>query len=281
MEIVDGEMVRGWLAVLAILVGVEVSLAADSSSPLLNEKRWEEARKSLASGNPAEAKTAFEELLKKYPQEADLHLFLGITLLRLREPHAAEAAVKRALAVDPNHVEARTLLGWIDSDIHGDFDSAIKEYSKVVELRPDLAEAYNNLGVAQKRKGELNKAAESFNKALERRPDFTPALSNRGWIFAEQNKWAEARQDFERALKLSPHDDGALYGLSQSLRETRDYAGAQKALSELISRSPNFVYWLEWGRIGLIRYWWVLLLTAAAFFLKGRFQKVRNEPHGS
>ena len=281
MEIVDGEMVRGWLAVLAILVGVEVSLAADSSSPLLNEKRWEEARKSLASGSPAEAKTAFEELLKKYPQEADLHLFLGITLLRLREPHAAEAAVKRALAVDPNHVEARTLLGWIDSDIHGDFDSAIKEYSKVVELRPDLAEAYNNLGVAQKRKGELNKAAESFNKALERRPDFTPALSNRGWIFAEQNKWAEARQDFERALKLSPHDDGALYGLSQSLRETRDYAGAQKALSQLMSRSPNFVYWLEWGRIGLIRYWWVLLLTAAAFFLKGRFQKVRNEPHGS
>lgn len=281
MEIVDGEMVRGWLAVLAILVGVEVSLAADSSSPLLNEKRWEEARKSLASGNPAEAKTAFEELLKKYPQEADLHLFLGITLLRLREPHAAEAAVKRALAVDPNHVEARTLLGWIDSDIHGDFDSAIKEYSKVVELRPDLAEAYNNLGVAQKRKGELNKAAESFNKALERRPDFTPALSNRGWIFAEQNKWAEARQDFEQALKLSPHDDGALYGLSQSLRETRDYAGAQKALSQLMSRSPNFVYWLEWGRIGLIRYWWVLLLTAAAFFLKGRFQKVRNEPHGS
>ncbi|HZA52975.1 MAG TPA: tetratricopeptide repeat protein [Candidatus Udaeobacter sp.] len=281
MEIVDGEMVRGWLAVLAILVGVEVSLAADSSSPLLNEKRWEEARKSLASGNPAEAKTAFEELLKKYPQEADLHLFLGITLLRLRELHAAEAAVKRALAVDPNHVEARTLLGWIDSDIHGDFDSAIKEYSKVVELRPDLAEAYNNLGVAQKRKGELNKAAESFNKALERRPDFTPALSNRGWIFAEQNKWAEARQDFEQALKLSPHDDGALYGLSQSLRETRDYAGAQKALSQLMSRSPNFVYWLEWGRIGLIRYWWVLLLTAAAFFLKGRFQKVRNEPHGS
>jgi tetratricopeptide (TPR) repeat protein len=281
VEIVDGEMVRGWLAVLAILVGIEVSLAADSSSPLLNEKRWEEARKSLAAGNPAEAKTAFEELLKKYPQEADLHLFLGITLLRLREPHAAEAAVKRALAVDPNHVEARTLLGWIDSDIHGDFDSAIKEYSKVVELRPDLAEAYNNLGVAQKRKGELNKAAESFNKALERRPDFTPALSNRGWIFAEQNKWAEARQDFEQALKLSPHDDGALYGLSQSLRETRDYAGAQKALSQLMSRSPNFVYWLEWGRIGLIRYWWVLLLTAAAFFLKGRFQKVRNEPHGS
>jgi len=270
-------MVRGWLAVLAVLVGIGVSFAADSGSPLSNEKRWEEARKFLAEGKPAEAKVAFEELLGKYPQEADLHLFLGITLLRLREPQAAEAAVKRALAVDPNHVEARTLLGWIDSEIHGDFDSAIEEYTKVLELRPDLAEAYNNLGVAQKRKGELDKAAVSFNQALQRRPDYSAALSNRGWTFAEENKWPEARRDFEQALKVNPGDDGALYGLSQSLREERDYAGAQKTLSQLISRSPNFVYWLEWGRIGLIRYWWVWLLTAIAFFLKGRFQKVRNE----
>jgi protein O-GlcNAc transferase len=273
-------MLRGWLTVLAVLVGVGFSFAADSRSPLVAEKKWEEARKSLANGHPAEAKAAFEELLKKYPHEADLHLFLGITRLRLREPQAAEAAVKSALVIDPNHVEARTLLGWIDSEIRGDFDSAIREYAKVVELRPDLAEAYNNLGVAQKRKGELDKAAASFNKALARRPDYSAALSNRGWIFAEQNQWTEARQDFERALSLNPADDGALYGLSQSLREARDYAGAQKALSRLISRSPNFVYWLEWGRIGLIRYWWVLLLIAVGLFLKGCFPNLRSEAHG-
>jgi tetratricopeptide (TPR) repeat protein len=273
-------MLRGWLAVLAVLVGIGFSFAADLSSPLSKEKRWAEARKSLADGNPVEAKAAFEELLKKYPQEADLHLFLGITLLRLRDPQAAEAAVKDALAIDPNHAEARTLLGWIDSEIHGDMDSALKEYSKVVELRPDLPEAYNNLGVAQKRKGELKQAAKSFSKALEQRPDYSAALSNRGWTFAEQNKWTEARRDFDQALKVNPGDDGALYGLSQSLREAKDYAGAQQTLSQLISRSPNFVYWLEWGRIGLIRYWWVLLLTAIMFFVKGRFQKARNESDG-
>src|SRR5437762_4777519 len=169
-------MVGGWLAVLAVLVGIGVSFVADSGFPLSNEKRWEEARKFLAEGKPAEAKAAFEELLEKYPQEADLHLFLGITLLRLREPQAAEAAVKRALAVDPNHVEARTLLAWIDSEIHGDFDSAIEEYTKVLELRPDLAEAYNNLGVVQKRKGELVKAVLSFKQDLHRRSANCAAL---------------------------------------------------------------------------------------------------------
>ena len=91
-------MLRGWLAVLAVLVGIGFSFAADSNSPLSKEKRWEEGRKSLANGNPVEARAAFQELLKKYPQEADLHLFLGITLLRLREPQAAEAAAQRERA---------------------------------------------------------------------------------------------------------------------------------------------------------------------------------------
>jgi tetratricopeptide (TPR) repeat protein len=273
-------MLRGWLVLLAVLASIGISFAADSSSPLSSEKRWQEARKSLADGKAAEARATFEELIRQYPQEADLHLFLGISLLRLREPQAAEAAVKKALSIDPNHVEARTLLGWIDSEIRGDFDAAVKEYSKVVELRPDLPEAYNNLGVAQKRKGDLAQAADSFSNALKLKPDYSAAISNRGWVLAEQDQWNDARREFERALAVNPGDDGALYGLSQALREAKDYAGAQKVLGQLIARSPNFVYWLEWGRIGLIRYWWVLLLAAIMLFLKGRFKKARSQSNG-
>src|SRR4029434_5075102 len=230
-------MLRGWLALLAVLAGIGFSFAADSSSPLINDNRWQEARKSLADFNSAEAKATFEELLKQYPQDADLQLFLWISLLRLREPHAAEAAVKKALSIDPNHVEAWTLLGWIDSEIRGDFDAAIKEYSKVVELRPDLPEAYNNLGVAQKRKGDLAQAADSFSKALKLKPGYSAVISNRGWVLAEQNQWSDARREFETALAINPGDDGALYGLSQALREARDYPRGPKTLIPVSSRS--------------------------------------------
>ena len=66
----------------------------------------------------------------------------------------------------------------------GKIDAAIKEYSKVIELRPDLPEAYSNLAVAQKKKGELNEAIVNLNKALERKPDFASAITTRGAIFA-------------------------------------------------------------------------------------------------
>jgi tetratricopeptide (TPR) repeat protein len=271
---------RAWLAVLAVLVGIGFSSAVASDSALLSDPQWEQARKVLAQGNSTEAKAEFESLLDRYPDEPDLQLFLGMTLLRLRDPRGAEVAARKAIALNPQHVDARTFLAWIELEVRGDVDAAINEYQKIIELRPELPDAYSNLAVAQKRKGELDRALANLNRALALKPAFASALTTRGGILAEQDKWVEARQDFEAALKLDRRDDGALYGLAQSMRESRDYAGAQSALSELISRSPNFVYWLEWGRIGLIRYWWALLSVAIALALRGRFKKARLEANG-
>jgi tetratricopeptide (TPR) repeat protein len=106
------------------------------------------------------------------------------------------------------------------------------------------------------------------------------AVSNRGWIFVEQEKWSEARRDFEQALRTDPQDQGALQGLARVLEQERDYAGAQRILRQLLSSSPNFVHWLEWGRIGLIRFWWVLLTLAIAWALKGRLRKARTQANG-
>jgi tetratricopeptide (TPR) repeat protein len=273
-------MLRGWLALLAVLAGVGVCFAADSTSPLVKEKQWAEARAYLAEGKAAEAKAALEPLLAKYPEEPDLYYALALISLRLRDPGAAEKLIKQVLVLNPEHVQARTLLGWIELEIHGNTDAAIKEYSKVVALRPNSPDAYLNLGAAYKKKGELGNALSAYDQALRRRPDYLVALSNRGWVFVAQQKWDEARKDFEQALKINPADEGALQGLAEVLEKTRDYAGAQTVLSRLIARSSNFVYWLEWGRIGLIRYWWVWLLTALALFFKGRFHKARSASNG-
>jgi Flp pilus assembly protein TadD len=272
--------VRAWLAVAAVLAGIGISFAADPHSLLQNDKRWEQARKELGQGKPGEAKALFEALLKEYPNEADLHLFLGMSQMRLRDPHGAILAGQRAIALEPDHIEARTFLGYVELEIRGDVDAAIREFSRVVELRPDLPEAYTNLAAAQKRRGDLPRALVSLNKALERNPKFGTALNNRGWIHTEQENWAGARRDFEEALSIDPRDQGALQGLARVLEKERDYAGAQKILAQLNSRSPNFVYWLDWGRIGLIRFWWVLLSIAIAVALWGRLKKARTEANG-
>ena len=274
-------MLRAWGLCLIGLLGVTFSLAYGQDRSLLSkEGQWEQGKRFLAGGKAKEAKEAFTDLLKRYPKEPDLYLFLGISSLRLRDAQAAELYIRQALTLAPNHPEARTLLGWIDLEVRKDYASAVEEYAKVAQLRPDLPEAYNNLGVAFKKKGDLEKAVANFDRALELRGDYSEARSNRGWVYVEQKKWREARADFEQALKTDPHDQGALYGLSQLLWEARDYAGAQQALRRLMSESPNFVYWLEWGQLGLVRYYWALLLIAAALFLQAQYKKARRRSHG-
>jgi tetratricopeptide (TPR) repeat protein len=273
-------MLKMWLAVLAVLIGLGLSDAADTKSSLPSDKRWEQARKDWAQGKASEAKSAVEELLKDYPNEADAHLLLGMTKLRLRDPQGAILAAKQAIALDPQHIQARTFLAWIELEVRGDADAAIREYRSVIELRPELPEAYTNLAAAQKRRGALQEAIASLDKALELNTKFGTALNNRGWIYAEQEKWPQARSDFEEALKIDPDDQGALQGMALVLEKERNYAGAQQILARLNSRSPNFVYWLEWGRIGLIRYWWIWLSAAIAFVLRARFRKARIQANG-
>ena len=271
-------MVKAWLVILAVLLLSNLAQAGESA-PSASD-RGEVARKLLSEGKASEAKTAFEQLISEHPDDPNLQLFLGMALLRLRDPQAAVLAVKKAIGIDPNHADARTLLAWIESEIRGDLDSAITEYRKVVELKPEVAESYSNLAVALKKKGDLAGALTNLNRALELKPGSGAALTARGAIFAEQRQWQEARNDFEHALRLNPNDDGALYGLAQVQREAKDYAGAQETLGSLIARSPNFVYWLEWGRIGLIRFWWVLLTLAILLAIRARMKKARTQADG-
>ena len=49
----------------------------------------------------------------------------------------------------------------------GTFESAINDYDKAIELNPNYAEAYNNLGLAFQDKGDLESAIGNFQKALE------------------------------------------------------------------------------------------------------------------
>ncbi|MBI3001990.1 MAG: tetratricopeptide repeat protein [Deltaproteobacteria bacterium] len=267
---------------LAALLCLAVSSLYGEEAVGRREQGWERARRYLAGGEASEAKKLGEELLNSYPKDPDIHVLVAIASLRLRDVQVAEVYLRKAIHLDPRHVEARMLLGWIRMEIQRDHAAAVEEYRHVIALVPDSAEAHNNLGVALKKKGDLDAALKAFGRALALRQDYGEAWSNRGWVFAEQRRWREARGDFERGLKLNPRDEGALYGLSQALREARDYAGAEQALRRLVSVSPNFVYWLEWGQLELVRFYWLFLVVAGAAFVHSRYRKnqVRRSPGG-
>jgi tetratricopeptide (TPR) repeat protein len=50
------------------------------------------------------------------------------------------------------------------------YDQAISDYSKAIELNPKDADAYKNRGAAYLDKGQYNQAISDYNKAIELNP---------------------------------------------------------------------------------------------------------------
>ena len=69
-----------------------------------------------------------------------------------------------------------------------------------MELKPDFAEAHNNLGNTLKDQGKLDEAVACYRRALELKPDYAAAHNNLGVVLKGQGKLDEAVACYRRAL---------------------------------------------------------------------------------
>ncbi len=75
------------------------------------------------------------------------------------------------------------------------YDAAIANYTRAIELKPDSAEAYNNRAYTYMAEQQYALALPDLDRALQLRPDYVNALMNRGDIY---NYYYSI--DYDRAL---------------------------------------------------------------------------------
>ncbi len=85
----------------------------------------------------------------------------------------------------------------------GRIEQAIVEYTKAIELNPELVEAYNNRAGAYLEKGQYDQVIADCNKVVELDIDLSMAYLMRGMAYTEQGKKAEAISDIELCISLS------------------------------------------------------------------------------
>ena len=74
----------------------------------------------------------------------------------------------------------------------GDWEGAIADYTRAIELKPSFPDAYYNRGNAKQVKGDVGAALADFSKAIELKPDLAAAYNKRG----------EAKQAAEKETRL-------------------------------------------------------------------------------
>ena len=84
----------------------------------------------------------------------------------------------------------------------GDYDKAISEYNKAIEINPKLAELYYNRGNAYYQQGNLDQAISDFTKAIELNPAFGMAYYYRSAAYAKEGNYDKSTEDIDRTKEL-------------------------------------------------------------------------------
>ncbi len=91
-------------------------------------------------------------------------------------------------------------------DMLGLFGLAQYDYSQAKALKPDLAEAYNSIGIHYTQQMEFAEAYESFDSALDINPSLEFALLNRGIALYYGDRSELAVDDLQRFYEKDPTD---------------------------------------------------------------------------
>ena len=138
----------------------------------------------------------------------------------------------------------------------GDFQAAIRDYSKVLEIRPDMVEAKANLGAALAHAGELDEAIAIYNSVLPSLSYKTPVLLNLGLAYYKKGDFVHAQEQFAAVNKLEPSNSRVAILLADTDIRLGNHASAITLLEPLEaanSQNPDFQFVYGSALIGVGR----------------------------
>ena len=124
----------------------------------------------------------------------------------------AMALCTRLCSQEPNDVDAWQALSTIHGRM-GHFEAVEKISRIAISIRPDYAEAHNNLGKALLMKGHQDEAFASFQQAIKFDSNLTDGYFNAANILKDGDKDEEALYYYHQAIKTDPENAGAYHNL--------------------------------------------------------------------
>jgi len=119
------------------------------------------------------------------------------------------------------------------------FDEAEALYVRALQLDPELAIAYTNLGNIRFRRGDETGAEELYRRALaldDRQPE---AHYNLGYVMLERGHAKEAAHYFDRALERDPRFSDAHFNLAMALEQLGDSTRARDHWKRYLELEPS------------------------------------------
>ncbi|NXC13545.1 TMTC1 protein, partial [Corythaeola cristata] len=179
---------------------LKVSRKAESLSPLgalyYNTGRYEEALQ------------VYREAASLQPSNKEIRLALAQVLAMMGRTKEAEKMTNHILNEDAECLECYRLLSAIHSK-QEHYAKALEAIEKALQLKPKdpkvISELFFTKGNQLREQNLLDKAFESYKRAVELNPDQAQAWMNMGGIEHIKGSYITARGYYEKALQLVPN----------------------------------------------------------------------------
>jgi len=227
------------------------------------DKALQLAKKKLTDDAFQEAKSIYQDILKKFPKNKKAISGLrsleekptGQTsasldpsqpqlqsLVNLYGQGKLQQALDQANALSrqfPSSSALYNISGAVYKGL-GQLDSSIEAYKKAIRIKPDFAEAYNNLGNVLKDQGKLEEAIEAYNEAIDINPDNVDTHNNVGVALQDQGKFEDAMEAYRKALSIKSDFAEAYYNMGDVLKQQGKIEVSIAAYNKAIASKPDF-----------------------------------------
>jgi Flp pilus assembly protein TadD len=195
------------------------------------------------AGQLADAKIAYEALLRISPSHAEALRLLGTLLLQQGVPSEAIRLLDLSLRADPRQPQTHNARGVAQFELQR-FAAALADFDRAIILQ--LPEAHKNRASALTSLARYDEALAEFDKATAIDPTDAEIYNNRVPALLWRGDYQAALANFDRAIALRPDYAHAYFQKAQLLLLLDDFANGWKLfewrwkLSEAQTAYPAF-----------------------------------------
>ena len=221
------------------LYAIDAWLDEMAMNNVLTRGKKKQARSLLQVGHLHEAKKLLSQICQIDKMDAEAWFLLGLINCQLGLMAEATDCSRRAIAVRPDVAEAHNNLGNALL-AQGQYQEAAASFVQAIKIKPGFEEAHNNLGSAYLKLGRLEEAAASFREALRLRPGIPEAHFNLGNVYLKLGRLEEAAASFREALKFRPDFAEAFNNLANVLQIQGRIEEAVTCSRQALRIKPDF-----------------------------------------
>ena len=203
----------------------------------------------------------FRQALERDSTLADAYVGLGNAYANLGIGHGdldpreafplVRESAERALALDSSSAAAHALLGIYQFSYGWDWQTAVRELERAVELDPSSAFARDNLAFAYAPLGRFDEAIREGTRATELDPASPMIWADAGVQFYAAGRYAEALPYAQHALDMDPNGPPYHWILGAVYVEMRDFNRAAAEFDRAVELSDGAGWWH--GYVGYAR----------------------------